>query len=480
MFYVCGRARGRLVNSKTIRYAPFMTVTVRFAPSPTGRIHIGNARTALFNWLFAMKQKGRFIQRFDDTDVARSTQEFSDATLYDLHWLGIFPDATEYQSRRFEIYDAAVEKLKAARLLYACYETPEELDLRRKVRRTRGLPPVYGREALTLTAEQIAEYQADGRRPHWRFLLPNFTSDPLQPERTEIHWDDLVRGEETVDLASLSDPVLMREDGTYLYTLPSVVDDIEMGISHVIRGDDHVTNTGVQLALFQALGAEPPVFGHHNLLTTASGEGLSKRSGALSIESLRETGIEPMAVASLAVLVGTSENVVAVQTMAELAERFDPAATSKSAAKFDPDELFVLNRALLHHMPFSEARDRLIVLGISGEQAEPFWLAVRGNLDRLADAPIWWRTLRDGPQEQPDFSDTDREYLRQAFDLLPEDPWNGSVWKEWTGRIREATGRKGKALFTPLRLALTGQPSGPELADLLPLLGREGTLARRP
>ncbi|RWO09212.1 MAG: glutamate--tRNA ligase [Mesorhizobium sp.] len=457
-----------------------MTVTVRFAPSPTGRIHIGNARTALFNWLFAMNNKGRFIQRFDDTDVARSTQEFSDAILYDLHWLGIFPDATEYQSRRFEIYDAAVEKLKAARLLYACYETPEELDLRRKVRRTRGLPPVYGREALTLTAEQVAEYQADGRRPHWRFLLPNFTSDPLQPERTEIHWNDLVRGEETVDLASLSDPVLMREDGTYLYTLPSVVDDIEMGISHVIRGDDHVTNTGVQLALFQALGAEPPVFGHHNLLTTASGEGLSKRSGGLSIESLRETGIEPMAVASLAVLVGTSENVVAVQTMAELAERFDPAATSKSPAKFDRDELFVLNRTLLHHMPFSEARDRLIVLGISGEQAEPFWLAVRGNLDRLADAVIWWRTLRDGPQEQPDFSDPDREFLRQAFDLLPEDPWNGSVWKEWTGRIREATGRKGKALFTPLRLALTGQPSGPELADLLPLLGREETLARRP
>jgi glutamyl-tRNA synthetase len=439
-----------------------MTVTVRFAPSPTGRIHIGNARTALFNWLFAMNNKGRFIQRFDDTDVARSTQEFSDAILYDLHWLGIFPDATEYQSRRFEIYDAAMEKLKAARLLYACYETPEELDLRRKVRRTRGLPP------------------ADGRRPHWRFLLPNFTSDPLAPERTEIHWNDLVRGEETVDLASLSDPVLLREDGTYLYTLPSVVDDIEMSVSHIIRGDDHVTNTGVQIALFQALGAEPPVFGHHNLLTTASGEGLSKRTGALSIESLRASGIEPMAVASLAVLVGTSENVAAVSDMAELAQRFDPAAASKSAAKFDPDELFVLNRTLLHHMPFSEARDRLIVLGISGEQAEPFWLAVRGNLDRLADAVIWWRTLRDGPQEQPDFSDIDRDFLRQAFDLLPEDPWNGSVWKEWTGRIRDATGRKGKALFMPLRLALTGQPSGPELADLLPLLGREGTLARRP
>ena len=457
-----------------------MTVTVRFAPSPTGRIHIGNARTALFNWLFAMNNKGRFIQRFDDTDIARSKQEFSDAILYDLHWLGIFPDATEYQSRRFEAYDAVVERLQAAGVLYPCYETPEELDLRRKVRRTRGLPPVYGREALTLSQQQIAEYRSDGRRPHWRFLLPNFTSDPLQPERTEVHWNDLVRGEETVDLASLSDPVLRREDGTYLYTLPSVVDDIEMGVSHVIRGDDHVTNTGVQIALFKALGAEPPVFGHHNLLTTASGEGLSKRSGALSIESLREDGIEPMAVASLAVLVGTSENVVAMHDMPALAERFDPAATSKSASKFDPDELFVLNRALMHHMPFSEAQDRLMVLGISGDKAEPFWLAVRGNIDRLSDAVGWWRILADGPQPAPEFSDEDRDFLQQAFDLLPEEPWTGTVWKDWTARIREASGRKGKGLFMPLRLALTGLASGPELADLLPLLGREGTLARRP
>jgi len=457
-----------------------MTVTVRFAPSPTGRIHIGNARTALFNWLFAQKHRGRFIQRFDDTDTARSKQEFADAILYDLHWLGVFQDATEYQSRRIGAYDAAVERLKAAGVLYACYETPEELDLRRKVRRTRGLPPVYGREALALTPEEIAQHEADGRRPHWRFLLPNFTSDPAQPERTDIHWDDLVRGEETVDLASVSDPVLVREDGTYLYTLPSVVDDIDMGVTHVIRGDDHVTNTGVQIALFRALGAQPPVFGHHNLLTTTSGEGLSKRTGALSIEGLREAGIEPMAVASLAVLIGTSENVEAVPTMAELARRFDPAATSKSAAKFDPDELLVLNRALLHHMPFGQVRDRLMVLGISGERAEPFWMAVRGNLDKLADAASWWRIVNQGPQEQPDFSEEDREFLRRAFDLLPEEPWSDTIWKDWTAKVKEETGRKGKALFMPMRLALTGLPSGPELTDLLPLLGREGTLARRP
>jgi glutamyl-tRNA synthetase len=457
-----------------------MTVTVRFAPSPTGRIHIGNARTALFNWLFAQKHRGRFIQRFDDTDIARSKQEHADAILYDLHWLGIFQDATEYQSKRIETYDAAVEKLKAAGLLYACYETPEELDLRRKVRRTRGLPPVYGREALTLTSAQVAEYESDGRRPHWRFLLPNFSSDPQEPERTEVHWNDIVRGGETVDLASVSDPVLVREDGTYLYTLPSVVDDIDLGVSHVIRGDDHVTNTGVQIALFKALGAEPPAFGHHNLLTTISGEGLSKRSGALSIEGLREAGIEPMAVASLAVLIGTSENVHAVSTMAELAEHFDPAATSKSASKFDPDELLVLNRALLHHMPFAEARDRLAVLGISDERAELFWNAVRGNLDRLSDAAPWWKIINDGPQEKPDFSPEDRDFLATAFDLVPEEPWDASVWRTWTNRVKEAAGRKGKALFMPLRLALTGLSSGPELADLLPLVGREGTLARRP
>ncbi len=457
-----------------------MTVTVRFAPSPTGHIHIGNARTALFNWLFAMKHGGRFIQRFDDTDFARSRQEYADAILYDLHWLGIFPDATRYQSRRIENYDAAVEKLKEAGVLYACYETPEELDLRRKVRRTRSLPPVYGREALKLTADEKAAFEADGRRPHWRFLLPNFDADPFEPQRTDIVWTDVVRGEETVDLASLSDPVLVREDGTYLYTLPSVVDDIDMEVTHVIRGDDHVTNTGVQIALFKALGAEPSAFGHHNLLTTSSGEGLSKRSGALSIAGLRESGLEPMAVVSLAVLIGTSENVSAVADMAELAERFDPAATSKSASKFDPDELIVLNRALLHETPFSEVQDRLSALGISGEKAEPFWLAVRGNLDRLPDAVSWWKIVKAGPQEPAELSDEDRDYVRDALDVLPEEPWDGSTWKAWTEALGKESGRKGKALFMPLRLALTGLAAGPELADLLPLLGREGTLARRP
>ncbi|PZO80470.1 MAG: glutamate--tRNA ligase [Mesorhizobium amorphae] len=457
-----------------------MTVTVRFAPSPTGRIHIGNARTALFNWLFALQNRGRFIQRFDDTDALRSKQEYADAILYDLHWLGVFPDAIEHQSRRTELYERAVETLKAKGLLYPCYETVEELDLQRKIRLGRKLPPVYGREALALSGDEKAALEAEGRRPHWRFLLPNFASDPAETERTDITWTDLVRGEETVDLASLSDPVLVREDGTFLYTLPSVVDDIEMGITHVIRGDDHVTNTGVQIALFKALGAEPPVFGHHNLLTTASGEGLSKRTGALSIASLREAGLEPMAIASLAVLTGSAEQVAAEPDMAALAARFDPQTVSKSSAKFDPADLDVLNRTILHRMGFDEVSVRLLALGVSGEEAEPFWNAVRGNLTRLPDAARWWQIVRNGPEPAEELSDDDRSFAREAFELLPEEPFDRGTWKHWTDDVKEATGRKGKALFLPLRVALTGLSSGPELAELLPLLGREGALARRP
>jgi glutamyl-tRNA synthetase len=457
-----------------------MTVTVRFAPSPTGYIHIGNARPALFNWLFARKHGGRFIQRFDDTDVARSKQEYADAILEDLEWLGIRPDRVDYQSRRFAAYDAAVGKLKASGLLYPCYETPEELELKRKIRLFRRLPPVYGREALKLTTAEKAALEAEGRKPHWRFLLPNFQTSPFETERTEVHWGDIMRGGETVDLASLSDPVLVRADGTYLYTLPSVVDDIDMDITHVIRGDDHVTNTGVQIALFRALGGEPPAFGHHNQLTAATGEGLSKRSGALSIRGLREAGLEPMAVASLAVLIGTSESVSAMRSMADLAAHFDPAATSRSASKFDPDELKVLNRALLHGMEFKEAEPRLAALGIDGPKAEPFWLAVRGNLDIFAEAAAWWRIVRDGPGQKPDLPAEDIEFARSAFALLPPEPWDHSTFRLWADRVKEATGRKGRALFAPLRLVLTGLSSGPELADLLPLMGREGTLARRP
>jgi glutamyl-tRNA synthetase len=457
-----------------------MTVTVRFAPSPTGNIHIGNARTLLFNWLYALQQGGRLIQRFDDTDVARSKQEYADNILEDIAWLGITPSEVHYQSARFDIYNRAVERLKAAGLLYPCYETAEELELKRKILLSRRMPPVYGREALKLAGEDRVRLEGEGRRPHWRFLLPNFDRDPFSPHRTDVTWTDLVRGDETVDLASLSDPVLVREDGTFLYTLPSVADDVDLGVTHVIRGDDHVTNTGVQIALFRALGAEPPGFGHHNLLTSASGEGLSKRSGALSIQSLRSDGIEPMAVASLAVLTGTSENVVAARDMVELSGHFDIGATSRSASKFDPADLIVLNRQLLHHADFADVADRLAKLGISGPDAEPFWLAIRGNIDRLADAGIWWDIVKTGPGDTSEALGEDLEFVRQAFDLLPMEPWDQSTFKTWMDATKAATGRKGKALFLPVRLATTGLPSGPELAELLPLAGREGMLARRP
>lgn len=459
-----------------------MSVTVRFAPSPTGNIHIGNVRTALFNWLFAQKHDGRFILRFDDTDVARSRQDYADQIAADLAWLGVRPDAVEYQSKRGAAHDAAAERLKASGLLYPCYETPEELERRRRIRLTRKLPPVYGREALRQTDEERAAFEAQGRKPHWRFLLPNFIDSPFETRRTEVHWDDVVRGPQTVDLASMSDPVLIREDGSYLYTLPSVADDIDLGVTHVIRGDDHVTNTGAQIALFRALGATEPAFGHHNLLTTSTGEGLSKRTGALSVKALREAGYEPMTVASLAVLIGTSEAVAAMPSLAAMAETFDPASSSKSAAKFDPAELDVLNRQIVHQLEFSAVADRLATAGVdvSDPRAEPFWSVVRANLEKVADAAGWWSIVTQRPAAEATLEGDDLAYAQAAFDMLPEGEINADTWSAWTAAVKGATGRKGRALFMPLRIALTGRSSGPEIADLLPLLGREGILARRP
>lgn len=457
-----------------------MTVTVRFAPSPTGNIHIGNARTALFNWLFCLKHEGRFILRFDDTDTERSKQHFAEAIDRDLRWLGIVPDATIYQSDRAASHEAAAEKLKKAGRLYPCYETAEELERRRKILLTRRLPPVYGREALKLTDKEKATLEAAGKKPHWRFLLPNHDGDPFATRRTEVTWDDIVRGPQTVDLASLSDPVLVREDGTFLYTLPSVTDDIAIEITHVIRGDDHITNTGAQIALFEALGVKAPQFGHHNLLTAASGEGLSKRSGALSLGALREEGYEAMAIASLAVLIGTSANVAAISSMDELAKLFEPAMASKSAAKFDPGDIAVLNRALVHELEFSDVAERLSAMGISGPQAKTFWMAVRRNLDKVADAAAWWSIVQEGPDTAEMVSAEDLEFVRSAFDMLPEGAFDEMTWQKWTSAVKEKTGRRGKPLFMPLRIALTGRGSGPEIAELLPLLGRERTLARRP
>jgi glutamyl-tRNA synthetase len=453
-----------------------MSVTVRFAPSPTGFLHIGNARPALMNWLFALKNQGRFILRYDDTDRERSTAEFADAIAGDLGWLGIAPHQSVRQSDRIALYDAAAERLKAQGLLYACYETSDELERRRARARALGRPPVYDRAGLKLTDEDRVRLEAEGRRPHWRFLLPDHDGDPFVTRRTEMAWDDLCRGAQSVDLASLSDPVLIREDGSYLYTLPSIVDDIELGISHVIRGEDHVANTAVQLAIFAALGAAAPVFAHHNLLTTVSGEGLSKRKGALSLRSLREAGVEPMAVASLAVLTGTSHAIEPADSLETLAGMVDLADVSRSSAKFDPDDLGPLNAKLVHGLAFAEVAGRLAAMGIAGEKAEAFWLAVRENCATVGEAARWWAAITDPVRLPVDAEDAD--YVTLAASLLPEEPFDETTWGAWTGALKARTGRKGRALFLPLRKALTGEAHGPDMKALLPLIGRRNSVGR--
>jgi glutamyl-tRNA synthetase len=439
-----------------------MSVLVRFAPSPTGLIHIGNARTALLNALFARRGRGTFILRFDDTDLERSRREYADAIEVDLAWLGIPPDRIVRQSERFDLYNAVAERLKQEGRLYPCFETAEELEFRRKRQLARGLPPIYDRAALALTPEDRTRLETEGRRPHWRFRLDHRT----------VAWTDLVRGPSHVDCASLSDPVLVREDGTYLYTLPSVADDVELGITHVIRGEDHVTNTAVQIQIFEVLAGTVPAFGHHNLLTTASGEGLSKRLGHLSLQGLRDAGIEPMAVASLAVLVGSAEAVRPVATLEQLTALVDLSHISRAPAKFDESELEHLNAKLVHGMDYDAVRERLAGFGIL--DGEAFWDAVKTNLVKVSDAAEWWSVVQ-GPLtpaiDDPAFAET-------AAGLLPPEPWDRTTWKRWTEAVKAATGLKGRALFMPLRRALTARDHGPELAALLPLIGAARVRAR--
>lgn len=441
-----------------------MHPTVRFAPSPTGYLHIGNARTALINRLFALKHGGRFILRLDDTDTERSRDEFAEAIVEDLAWLGIEPDLIVRQSDRGMLYEAAAARLKSDSRLYPCWETPDELDRKRKRQRARGLPPVYDRAALKLTAEERAALEASGRRPHWRFLL----------EEREVEWEDICRGPQHYSAGALSDPVLIREDGTCLYTFTSAVDDADLGVTHVIRGEDHVTNTAVQIQIFEALGHAPPVFAHHNLLVAASGEELSKRKGTLSLRALREEGYEPMAVASLAVLIGSSEALEAVPSLDRLAGKVDLARLSRAPSGFDINELTALNRRLVADMGFDDVSDRLATLGVGGGAA--FWHAVRGNLDFVGDAAGWWRRIV-GPIE-PEIAEDDRPFLADAAGLLPHEPWDATTFGAWTAAVKAATGRSGKALFAPLRRALTGLDHGPELKLLLPLIGREAAIRR--
>jgi glutamyl-tRNA synthetase len=439
-----------------------MTVKVRFAPSPTGRLHIGNIRPAVFNWLFARREGGTFILRFDDTDLERSEEEYVAGIRDDLTWLGLTWDEEFRQSDRFSFYEEKADRLKQAGRLYACYETAEELERRRNRQRARGLPPIYDRASLKLSAAEKDELEASGHKPHWRFLL----------EQRPTAWDDLIRGPQEIDAASVSDPVLIREDGTPLYTFTSVADDADVAITHVIRGEDHVTNTVVQIQIFEALGAPLPLFAHHNLLTGPHGEALSKRLGSLSIKGLREDGLEPLAVMTHASLIGTSEALHPQESLEALAKLFDFSKVSRAPARFDPEELKSLNAKLLHSLPLAAVADRLKARGISGGEA--FWLAVRANIEIFADVDRWWAIVC-GPL-QPVIEG--EAFTSEALAHLPPEPWDGSTWSLWTEAVKRATGAKGRALYHPLRLALTGLERGPELKELLPLIGRDKVAAR--
>ena len=431
---------------------------VRFAPSPTGRLHVGNVRTALMNVLFVEANKGTFVLRIDDTDLDRSTAEYEQGIRDDLSWLGVTWGKTFKQSDRFGMYDEAADKLRKAGLLYACYETSEELDRQRKLLRVAGKPPIYNRAGLELTDEQKAAYEAEGRSPHWRFKLSGET----------VTWHDLVRGEQTIDMSSLSDPVLIRGDGSYLYTLPSVVDDIEAEITHVIRGEDHVTNSGAQIEIFRALSDHLPEFAHTPLLVGADGKSLSKRLGSLSMLELRQQGIEPMSIASLLAKIGTSDAVEIRTSLDALASEFSFDKIGRAPARFDEKELLGLNAKLLHETPYEAVADR-----IKGDEA--FWNIVRANIEKISDIDDWADIVLEPMSGE--IAEEDRAFCETAAASLP-DTVVAETWSSMIAYLKEETGRKGKTLFMPLRLALTGQQHGPSMDDMLQLLGAEKAKAR--
>ena len=436
-----------------------MTPILRFAPSPTGRLHLGNVRTAIVNWLYARKSGGRLMLRIDDTDQQRSTAAHAAAIETDLAWLGLDWDLFARQSDRFARYDEAADRLRAAGRLYPCFETPEELDLKRKLAQSRGRPPIYDRAALRLTPHEIEARMARGEKPTWRFKL----------ERGTVAWDDMVRGAVEFQAENLSDPVLIKADGQPLYTLTSVVDDVEFAVTHIIRGEDHVANTAVQIQLFEALGSAAPTFGHFSLIADASGGKLSKRAGSISLENLRDDGIEPMSILSLLAKLGTSDPIEIRTDRADLVREFEIGKFGRSQPKLDIVELEHLNAKLMHLLPFEAVTDRLP----TGADAE-FWDAVRGNLLRLSDAAPWWDVVQG--LVTPVVADP--AFLALAATHLPDGKLDRSSWGVWTGAVKAATGRKGRDLFLPLRQALTGLDHGPELARLLPLIGRERALKR--
>ncbi len=434
-------------------------IITRFAPSPTGRLHVGNIRTALHNWMLAQKAGGEFVLRIDDTDSERSKEEYVDAIRADLAWLGIEADREERQSLRLDAYEAAFERLREAGRVYPAYETQQELELKRKVLLGRGLPPIYDRGALNLTDEERAAKEAEGIQPHWRFKLDHDEA---------IEWVDGVRGKAKFDPAQLSDPVIRRANGSWLYMLPSTVDDIDMVITQVLRGEDHVSNTAVQIQMFTAMGAEPPAFAHEALLVGKEGK-LSKRLGSLGCDAFRERGIEPEAIIALLSRLGTSLPVEPIAERAKLLETFDLSTFGRAPAKFDDAELERVNTAIVHAMPFDAVRTRL-----PDGMDEAGWHAVQPNVSTVAEVAEWWRLVT-GPIEQPEFAEEDRAYLAQAAATLA---WADDPWGALTSALKQSTGRKGKQLFLPLRQALTGMNHGPDMGELLPLIGEEEAKAR--
>lgn len=437
-------------------------IKVRFAPSPTGNLHVGNLRTALVNYLFARKTGGHFMLRIDDTDTERSTDAYEQGIRADLEWMGMVWDSEDRQSERLQRYDDALTRLQAAGRAYACYETPEELSLKRKAQLSAGRPPVYDRAALKLSEDDKAKLEAEGRRPHWRFKLND----------AEVAWNDMVRGDVAYHMSSLSDPVLFREDGRVIYTMASVVDDIDHGITHILRGEDHVTNSAAQIQLFEALGATAPMMGHVALLAGADGEGLSKRLGSLSIGELRESGTEAMAIASLLARIGTSDPVVPTAAMAEVIDGFDIGRFGRATAKFDPAELSQVNARIVQTLAYATVASRLDTLGVGGGDA--FWMSVRDNLGSVTEAVEWWAICNAAITPVIEAA----EVTTAAAELLPEGTLGADMWQSWTKAIAAETGAKGRGLFMPLRLALTGRERGPEVAPLLAFMGRERVLAR--
>ena len=439
-----------------------MTVITRFAPSPTGLLHLGNIRTALINWLYARTHNGKFILRIDDTDQERSKDEYISKIKYDLEWLGIDYDDTFNQSSRFERYREQFEKLKADGRIYPCYETPEELERKRKLQMASGGKQVYDRSSLSLTDEEKRAYEDDGRKPHWRFLL--------QTER--LKWNDLLKGELDIDLTSLSDPVLFREDGVPLYTFSSAVDDIDYNITNVIRGDDHTSNTAVQIEIINAIDKNRITFAHHALLKASSGDKLSKRDNVISIDSFRKSNLEPLAILSLLATIGTSQSIELKDSVNQIISEFKLETISTSPGRIEIDVLNALNKKQVQKLNFDEVSERL--KNINEKIDEKFWNTIRSNLETVEGVKQWSDIVFDSKSIEAE----DKEYIKSAMELIPDDPWDENTWELWTSAIKEKTGRKGKELFLPLREAFTGMSHGPEMKLLIQLIGREKILER--